>query len=105
MRLSKSKICTDEWVRSGVADASLLCLAHMESHLAREVVHSAGVHQTQRVAHRLRAQDALTRDWTDPPVGKGGSHDTARLAVDLYGTELKPEESRCVTALQQPAAG
>lgn len=65
----------------------------MESHLAREVVHSAGVHETQCVAHRLRAQDALTRDWTDPPVGQGGRHDAARLAGDLYGTELKQEES------------
>lgn len=87
---------------SDMADASL-CLAHMESHLAREVIHSAGVHETQCVAHRLRAQDALTRDWTDPPVGQGGSHDAARLAGDLYGTELKPEGSQCV--LLQPAAG
>lgn len=73
--------------------ASLLCPAHVESHLAREVVHSAGVHETQCVAHRLRAQDALTRDWTDPPVGQGGRHDAARLAGDLYGTELTQEGS------------
>lgn len=65
----------------------------MEGHLAREVVHSAGVHETQRVAHRLGAQDALARDWTDPPVGQGGGHDAARLTGDLYGAELRAGES------------
>lgn len=67
----------------------------MKSHLAGEVIHSAGVHETQCVPHRLGAQDALACDWADPPVGKSGSHNAPRLTGHLDGTELPPEESVC----------
>lgn len=64
---------------------------HVEGKLAREVVHAAGMHQTQRVSHSSGAQHTLARDWTDAPVGQRGGHDTSWLTVDLNGTQLEME--------------
>lgn len=62
---------------------------YMESKLSREVVHAAGVHQTQGVPHRLGAQHALARDRADAAVCQGGRHDTGALAGHLNGTQLE----------------
>lgn len=67
---------------------------HMKSHLAREVIHATGVHETQRVSYCLSAQDALACDWTDPSVGQGGSHYTSWLAGHLDGAKLWPKEDQ-----------
>lgn len=56
---------------------------HVEGKLAGEVVHAAGVHETQGVAHSFGAQHALACDWTNAPVGQRGGHDTSRLAGHL----------------------
>ena len=47
----------------------------MEGELAREVVHSTGVHETEGVAHSLSAQNTVPCDWTDSTVCQGGGHD------------------------------
>ena len=60
----------------------------MESKLSWEVVHAAGVHQTQCVPHRLGGQHALTRDRADAAISQGGCHDTGALAGHLDGAEL-----------------
>lgn len=49
----------------------------MESKLAREVIHAAGVHEAEGVAHCFSAQHALACDGADPAIGQGGCHDTA----------------------------
>lgn len=50
---------------------------HMEGKLAREVVHAAGVHEAEGVAHCFSAQHTLACDGADPAIGQGGCHDTA----------------------------
>lgn len=60
----------------------------VESELSREVVHAAGMHQTQSVSHRLRAQDALACDWTEAAIGKSGCHDAGALTGHLDGAQL-----------------
>lgn len=60
----------------------------VESELSREVVHAAGMHQTQSVSHRLRAQDALACDWTEAAVGQSGRHDAGALTGHLDGAQL-----------------
>lgn len=60
----------------------------VESKLSREVVHAAGMHQTQSVSHRLRAQDALACDWTEAAVGQSGRHDAGALTGHLDGAQL-----------------
>lgn len=61
---------------------------HVEGELSREVVHAAGVHEAERVAHRLRAQHALTRDGAEAAVGQRGRHDAGALAGHLDGAQL-----------------
>lgn len=61
----------------------------MESKLSGEVVHATGMHQAQRVPHRLRAQHALVGDGANAAVGQRGCHDTGALTGHLNGTELK----------------
>lgn len=61
---------------------------HVEGKLSREVVHAAGVHEAQRVAHRLRAQHTLTRDRAEAAVGQRGRHDAGTLAGHLDGAQL-----------------
>lgn len=61
----------------------------MESELSGEVVHAAGVHQTQCVPHCLGAQHALTRDRADAAVSQGGCHDAGALAGHLNGAQLE----------------
>ena len=61
----------------------------MEGHLPREVVHAAGVHETQGVPYGLGTQHPLACDWADAPMGQRGGHDTPRLTGHLYGTQLK----------------
>lgn len=65
---------------------------HMEGELPGEVVHPTGVHQAERVPHRLRAQHALACDWTDAAVGQGGGHDAAALTGHLDGAQLEGNE-------------
>lgn len=57
----------------------------MEGELSREVVHAAGVHEAERVAHCLGAQHALACDWAEATVGKRGCHDAGALAGHLDG--------------------
>lgn len=64
------------------------CGTHVESELPGEVVHAAGVHETQGVAHRLGAQHALPCDWTEAAVGQSGRHDAGALAGHLDGAQL-----------------
>lgn len=61
----------------------------VEGELSGEVVHAAGVHQAQRVPHRLGAQHALTRDRAYAAVSQGGCHDTGALAGHLDGAQLE----------------
>lgn len=61
---------------------------HMEGKLAREVVHAAGVHEAEGVAHGFRAQHALSSDGADPTIGQGGCHDTARFTGHLHRAQL-----------------
>lgn len=61
---------------------------HVEGELSREVVHAAGVHEAERVAHRLRAQHTLTRDRAEAAVGQRGRHDAGALAGHLDGAQL-----------------
>lgn len=65
----------------------------MEGELSREVVHPAGVHQAQRVPHRLGAQHALTRDGTDAAVGQRGGHDAGALTGHLDGAQLEEQSA------------
>lgn len=60
----------------------------VEGELSREVVHAAGVHQTQSVPHRLGAQHTLACDWTEAAVGQSGRHDAGALTSHLDGTQL-----------------
>lgn len=66
-------------------------MTYEESKLSGEVVHAAGMHQAQRVPHRLGAQHALVGDGADAAVGQRGCHDAGALAVHLYGAELKED--------------
>lgn len=61
----------------------------MERKLSREVVHAAGVHETQRVPHGLGAQHTLTSDWTEAAISQGGGHDAGALARHLNGAQLE----------------
>ncbi len=70
------------------AAQSLLCVTHTKSHLAGEVIHATGMHETQSISHGLSAQNTLACDWTDPSVGQSGSHYASRLAGHLNGAEL-----------------
>lgn len=72
---------------------------YVESKLSGEVVHAAGVHQTQRVSYGLGAQHTLPGDGTEAAVGQGGRHDTGALTRHLDGAELRDEE-RGTTRLQ-----
>lgn len=60
----------------------------VESELSREVVHAAGVHQTQSVSHRLGVQHALACDWTEAAVGQSRRHDAGALTGHLDGAQL-----------------
>lgn len=55
----------------------LMWETHMESKLAREVVHATGVHKTESVSHSLCTQHVLACDWTDSSVSQSGRYDTA----------------------------
>lgn len=70
---------------------SLDLVTYMESKPSREVVHATGVHQTQRVLHRLLTQHTLTCDWADATICQGGCHDTGALASHLNGAQLEVE--------------
>lgn len=61
----------------------------VEGELPGEVVHAAGVHQTQRVPDRLGAQHALACDWTEAAVGQRRRHDAGALTGHLDGAELQ----------------
>lgn len=61
---------------------------HVESKLAREVVHATGVHEAQCVAHGFRAEHTLARDGAEATVGQCGSHDAGAFAGHLDGAEL-----------------
>lgn len=61
---------------------------HMEGELSREVIHATGVHETKRVAHRLRAQHTLACDWAEAAVGQRGCHDAGALAGHFDGAQL-----------------
>lgn len=65
---------------------------HMEGELSREVVHAAGVHQTQSVSYRLRAQHTLACDWTETAIGQSGRHDAGALAGHLDGAQLMSKD-------------
>lgn len=67
---------------------------HVESELPGEVVHAAGMHQTQSVPHGLRAQHALPCDWTEAPVGERRRHDAGALAGHLDGAQLTRNKRR-----------
>lgn len=57
----------------------------MESELPGEVIHAAGMHQTQGVSHRLGAQHTLACDWTEAAVGQSRRHDAGALTRHLDG--------------------
>lgn len=61
----------------------------MESKLSREVVHAAGVHETQRVPHCLGAQHTLAGHWAEAAVSQGGGHDAGALTRHLNGAQLE----------------
>lgn len=61
----------------------------VKGELSGEVVHAAGMHQTQSVSHRLGAQDALACDWTETAVGQSRRHDAGALAGHLDGAQLE----------------
>lgn len=82
--------------RNGAA-MTLPYVTHMKSHLAGEVIHATGVHETQSVAHGLGTQDTLACNWTDASIGQSGSHYTSRLAGHLDGAKLRPKESQLST--------
>lgn len=63
----------------------------MESELSGEVVHAAGMHQTQSVSHRFGAQHALSCDWTEAAIGQGRRHDAGALTGHLDGAQLMRE--------------
>lgn len=69
-------------MRSGRGDTDV------KSKLSREVIHAAGVHQTQGVSHRLRAQHTLARDWTETAVGQSCRHNAGTLTGHLNGAQL-----------------
>lgn len=75
-----------------LAEERLFCekgpFTYMEGKLSREIVHATGVHQTQGVPHRLRAQHTLPCDRADTTVSQGGRHDASALARHLNGTQL-----------------
>lgn len=50
---------------------------HVESKLAREVIHATGMHEAEGVTHCFSTQHALACDGADPTIGKGGCHHTA----------------------------
>lgn len=52
-------------------------VSHMERKLSGEVIHAAGVHETQGVANGLCAQHTLACDWTNTSVGQRGGHDAS----------------------------
>ncbi len=60
----------------------------MEGKLSGEVVHAAGMHQTQRVSHCLGAQHTLSCDWTEATVGQSRRHDAGALTGHLDGAQL-----------------
>lgn len=64
----------------------------MESKLSREIIHSAGVHETQGVPHGLWGQHALACDWADATIGQGGCHDASTFAGHFNGAQLKRGE-------------
>lgn len=66
-------------------------LTHVEGKLSREVVHAAGVHETQGVANGFSAQHTLACDWTNTSIGQCGSHDASWLTGHLNGAQLEPE--------------
>lgn len=70
-------------------------VAHMEGELSGEVVHPAGMHETQRVPNGVCAQHTLAGDWTNASVGQRGRHDAARLTRHLDGAQLPWKEFRC----------
>lgn len=65
----------------------------MEGELAGEVVHAAGVHQTQSVSHRLRAQHTLACDGAEAAVGQSGRHDAGALTGHLDGAQLTSKDT------------
>lgn len=71
----------------------------MEGELAGEVIHAAGVHETQGAAHGFGAQHALARGGADAPVGQRGGHEASGVAGHLDGTELQEEMRRVQVAL------
>lgn len=66
-------------------------VTYVESKLSGEVVHATGMHQAQRVPHRLGAQHALVGDRADAAVGQRGCHDAGALTGHLDGAELKED--------------
>lgn len=61
---------------------------HVKGKLSGEVVHAAGVHEAERVAHGLRAQHALACDWAEAAIGQCGSHHAGAFAGHLDGAQL-----------------
>lgn len=80
MRKQKLESALSEFFLVNLHDQSTLNKskgAHMKGELSGKVIHATGVHETQGVAHSFSTQYTITCDWTNPPIGKRGSHDTS----------------------------
>lgn len=88
----------DQWsiIRSGRSQRGRGAAAgtDVEGELAGKVVHSAGVHQTESVPHRLRAQHTLACDGAEAAVGQGRRHDAGALAGHLDGAQLTRKDTK-----------
>ena len=71
------------------------CLTDLEGELSAVVVHSATVHQTEGVAHRLRIQHRLSGDGTDAAVGQRAGYHCRRLTGHLQRAHLKTVRHVC----------
>lgn len=82
-------LCTlSHW---GILQA-VIWLTHVKGKLAREVVHAAGVHETESVSDGLGTERTLACDWTDPSISQCGCHDAAGLACHLNRAQLEMKE-------------
>ncbi len=63
--------------------------SHLEGKVARVVVESTAEHKREDVLDRLRAEDALIRDWADSSLGQRGRHHALRLTGHLQRARLR----------------